>query len=202
MTVSIYTVDITGPSAYDTQETLLYKCDKQDEFLDTVTKYMVARYRSYIEEEEEGEDEECMYSDYPQTMTDTVKESMYIAKKVSSCVEFGGVSGDKNEIILIGYTNDTVSLTPKYTNPIESIDISKLFPEIPGKWSDLVAKASKITALIKQTQDEWVETVPTMSRLMLKDKVTGQSVPYGDLTTELHKTGDDAHPLWKRYVGE
>jgi len=196
---TLYEVELSDPTLYDSQETLLYTCNNYDEFLDTVTKYMVARHRSYIVEEEEGEDEEYMYSDYPQTMKNMVKKKMDIANK-GCCMSFEEDFRDKGETIVIMHTNNITQLTPKYTDPIESIDISELFPERPGKYSDLVAKGSKITTLIQQTQDEWTETTPTMSRSMLKDKLTGQSVAYSDLVGELHKTGDDVHPLWKRYV--
>jgi hypothetical protein len=180
---------------------LLYKCNDEDEFLEKVTAYMVATHRLHIESEDDVHDSECMYSDYPETMKDDIKDKMRLAK---SGIEYS-FEEDDVEIIIVYRKYICIHCTAKWNNvhPIHFLQLSTIHPEVKGKWNDVVAASNKRHRLLECTQDTWVHNTKTESEdtstLMVTDKITRKDMTYCDLMKELHTQGD-GHPLWGRYV--
>jgi hypothetical protein len=219
---------LIGDVTYDTHRTLLYKCDSYDEFVEKVTMYIVTKHRLCVEED--AEDEECMYADYPETIRNMVKHKLQFVKHSLEPV-FEDLETDDLAVEYVAKvdtssadkiaTSTSSQFQPKtvvadevakYDDLMTCLDITNLLPEIPHKWNDpaiLIQRQHRslityrVNMLIQLTHTRWNldETTPNgkCCTLMLKDKLTQESIKYTDLSAALFEQ-PYSHPLWKRYL--
>jgi hypothetical protein len=202
---------------------LLYASDKRDQFLKSVTKYMIDIHRSYIKNRN-PKSNKYMYSDHYQTMEDQIRDKMDYAE---NGIEYRFEK--PTEDIFIQYHKNDTGETVQYdnnSNYVTSNDTtSELLPEIcDNKWSNIQneinrEKANTSVRLVQTSTHPHIrcksakcQTMPVLYTITPRYipgsayslppivlKRAQKSTSYSDLIHELHIKGNH-HPLWKRYV--